>query len=201
MKKGKKINKEPLEPQWEGEPCAVLASGPSLHENDIALIEKSGIKTIAVNTTWEKVRFCDVIYAGDGIWWKYNHSKIDIPAERWTCAKSPVHLYDCTYRARFIKPGYNSGANAIEVAANVFKASLVIMLGFDCSVKHGVHHHGKHKHTSNPTADRAARWRPQFKNLREKTEGTEVINCSRFTEINSFPQRDLKELLCERGLI
>lgn len=200
----KKISKKTLLPIWEGMPCVVVASGPSLGWDDYAdvdLLKRSGINTVAVNNTWEKVRFCKAIYAGDGVWWKYNHGIIDIQAERWTCARSAVNMYGCIYRARFIKPGYNSGANAIELTANVFKANPVIMLGFDCSIKHGVHHHGNHKNTSNPTADRAARWMPQFKNLVEKTHGTEVINCSRYSEIDYFPKKDLKETLCELGLI
>lgn len=200
----KKVKKQPVEAIWEGLPCAVLASGPSLGFDDYAdvkLIKESGIKTIAVNSTWEHARFCDVIYGGDGVWWKYHHSSIDIPAERWTCSKGPVQLYNCRYRARHVKPGYNSGCNAVELAANVFKASPVIMLGFDCSIKHGVHHHGKHKQTSNPTSDRTERWKPQFKSLRDKTKGATIYNCSRYSELGYFPRRDLKDVLCELGLI
>ena len=198
----KKLKKQPHPPSWEGQPCAVMASGPSLAWDDyadVALVKKARLKTIAVNSTWENARFCDVLYAGDGVWWKYHHSKIDIPAERWTCAKSAVNLYGCIYRARFVKPGYNSGANAIELAANVFKANPIILLGFDCSVKHGIHHHGKHKHTSNPTADRTERWKPQFKSLLEKCKGADIINCSRYSELDYFPRRDLREVLCELG--
>lgn len=185
-------------------PCVVIASGPSLAWDDyadLALIEKSGIKTIAVNNSWERARFCDVVYAGDGCWWRYNQSNIDIPAERWTCSKSAVNLYSCNYRARFIKPGYNSGANAVELAVNVFNADPVILLGFDCSVKHGVHHHGSHKHTANPTPDRSERWKPQFKSLAGKCKGAMIVNCSRYSEIDYFPRMGLKEALCKLGLI
>lgn len=189
---------------WAGKPCAVVASGPSLgwdNYADIDLLKSSGINVLAVNNTWEKVRFCKAIYAGDGVWWKYNHKNIDIDVERWTCARGAVNMYGCVYRARYVKPGYNSGANAVELAANVFKANPVILLGFDCSVKHGVHHHGDHKHTSNPTPDRTARWMPQFKSLLEKTNGTEIVNCSRYSEIPYFKKGDLRETLCALGLI
>lgn len=201
--KDKRITIKP-DATWEGQPCVVMASGPSLGFDDYAdvkLVEQCGIKTIAVNSTWKDAPWCDVLYAGDGIWWKYNHKDVDIDAEKWSCSKNPSILYGVKYRPRHIKPGYNSGANAVELAVNVYKASTVIMLGFDCSVKHGVHHHANHKHTRNPDKDRCSRWKPQFKNLKQKTKHANVINCSRYTEITHFPRADLRETLCKLGLI
>jgi len=186
---------------WKGLPAIVIASGPSLISEDIDLVERSGINTIAVNNTWEKVRFAKAIYAGDGVWWKYNQAKIDIDAERWTCARTGEQLYQAKYRARFIKPGYNSGANAVELAVNVLKASTVLMLGFDCSVKKGIHHHGKHEHTSNPTVDKCELWKAQFHSLRDKTQGADIINCSRYSEVKYFVKQDLESALCALGLI
>lgn len=186
---------------WTGKIVAVLASGPSLVQEDIELVKKSGIKTIAVNTTWEKVRFCDVIYAGDNVWWKHHHNSIDIDAERWCCAKAAVIPYKCFYRDRKVKPGYNSGANAIELAANVFKAKTILLLGFDCSVKNGIHHHGNHKNTPNPNERRCEQWKKQFKSLLDLCKNTEIINCSRYTEIKHFPIKKLDAALCELGLI
>lgn len=191
-------------PNWSGQVCAVIASGPSLAWDnfaDVELIRQAGIKTIAVNNSWQKALFADVIYAGDTAWWRYNHKEITIPAQRWTCSKGAVNLYGCRYRARYVKPGYNSGANAIEVAANVFGAAVVLLVGFDCSVKHGTHHHKDHKHTSNPTRDRAERWKPQFKSLLKRVGPARIINCSRYTELTCFPRQDLRSALCEHGLI
>lgn len=190
-------HKEKLEkPREHNDVVAVLASGPSLGWDDYAdvkLIESLKIKTIAVNSTWRCVRFCDVIYAGDTCWWRYEAGKIDIEAERWTCAKSAMRLYGCQYRDRKVKPGYNSGANAVEVAANVYGAKAVIMLGFDCSIKHGSHHHGNHKKTPNPNADRMPQWKKQFKSLLSVCENSRLINCSRYTEIDFIERMDLKK--------
>lgn len=186
---------------WDDQPAIVIASGPSLTLDDIALVEKAKLFTVAVNSTWEKVRFCDVIYAGDQAWWRHNQAKIDIPAQRWTCSRAAATLYGGHYRNRKVIPGYNSGANAVELVANVFRATPVLMLGFDCSLKHGVHHHGLHERTGNPTPERVERWKLQFNSLQTKTANTEIINCSRYTEIENFPKRDLDEVLCELGLI
>ena len=184
----------------------VMASGPSLGWDeyaDVKTIERLKLNTIAVNTTWRKAKFCNVIYGGDTIWWKHEHDKIEkdqIDAERWTCSKSAMRLYNCKYRNRKVKPGYNSGANAIELAANVFEAETVILLGFDCSLKYGSHHHGDHKKTPNPNHRRMPQWVRQFRSLKEVCKGTKLINCSRYTEIDFIKQKPLDETLCALGL-
>lgn len=183
---------------WKGQPAIVIASGPSLGFDDYAdveIVRESGIKVVAVNTTWERVPFCDVLYAGDRCWWGHNEDKINIDAERWTCSKPAATLNGATYRPRKIKPGYNSGANAIELAANVFKANPVLMLGFDCSIKHGIHHHGAHKKSGNPNDRRCHMWKNQFKNLVKVCGDTRLINCSRYTEIKGVERMDLKKAL------
>lgn len=181
-----------------------MASGPSLGDDnyaDVELIRQLGLKTIAVNNTWEHARFCDVIYAGDGIWWRHHAKHIDIKATRWSLNRSCVNLYHCHYRARVTKNGYNSGANAIELAVNVYKANPVILLGFDCSLKHGKHHHPDHTKTKNPEPERVALWHSQFAQIRKLLGNARVINCSRETELSCFPRADLRETLADFGLL
>lgn len=184
---------------WTGKPAFVLASGPSLGFDDYADVEtikNTGLPCITVNNTWEKARFCDVIYAGDKRWWIDHAESIDIDAERWTCSKPAATMYNGNYRDRKVKPGYNSGANAVEVAANVFNANPVILIGFDCSVKHGVHHHGMHKNKKrNPDDSRCRMWKKQFKSLVSACPKTTLINSSRYTEIKSIERIGLKEVL------
>lgn len=183
---------------WSGQPAIVIASGPSLGFDDYAdveIVRQSGIKVIAVNSTWERVRFCDVLYAGDSSWWRHNVGKIDIDCERWTCSKPAATLYGAKYRDRKIKPGYNSGANAVELAANVFNANPVLMVGFDCSLRHGLHHHGKHPKTTNPTHERLHIWQKQFKSLVRVCPNTRLINCSRYTEIRCIDVATLEDAI------
>ncbi len=63
----------------------VIASGPSLTPEDVRLAMASGWPVIAVNSSWQRVPGCDVIYAGDIEWWAANAHRIDSSAERWTC--------------------------------------------------------------------------------------------------------------------
>ncbi len=172
----------------------VMASGPSLGFDDffdVELVRQSGLFTVTVNTTWKRAPWCDVIFAGDMAWWRVHGPKVTCGAKRWTCSKTAAKRFACEYRGRQIKPGYNSGACAVELAANVYKAKKVIMLGFDGSVRHGVHHHGKHKKTGNPDSTRCKQWRRQFKHMVDICPKTRIVNCSAYTEIDVIDRGDL----------
>ena len=185
---------------WPGQTVAVMASGPSLKEADIELVRAAGLPTIAVNTTWEKVRWCDAIYAGDFRWWKVHGQGIDIPALRFSASKKSEDKYQAKrHKSKMGQGGYNSGMMAIEVAV-LRGAQRVLLLGFDCSLKNGSHHHGDHTKTPNPNRSRIRQWHRQFEKFRKAYPKAEVINCSRYTELEAFPIRNLDEVLSELTL-
>lgn len=182
-----------------GKTVAVLASGPSLSNKQIQLVERSGLITVAVNTTWEKSRFCHVIFAGDFGWWKHNAHKIDISAERWS-GNENTKKYGCRFHERRIKPVSNSGLLAVDWC--LWRgASLIILLGFDASTKNGIHHHGPHEKTANPNAGRCLRWIEQARQLKNFHKDRKIINCSAETEIDAFPKKNLTDVLCSLNLI
>lgn len=185
---------------WNGKPAAVLASGPSLNKRQLKIIQISNIKTIAINTTWEKARFCDVIYGGDYAWWKYNYKDIDIGVEMYTGSDNARIEFGVTYVERPIKPGYNSGLGGAHIA-HLKGANPILLCGFDASVDDGIHHHGAHKRTSNPNKKRCLEWVKQAKQFSAQFRETQFINCSIKSELDAFPVRDLSEVLCELGLI
>lgn len=183
---------------FRNQTVAVLASGPSLTQDDIDSI--SHLPHIAVNTTWEKARKCSVIFAGDNKWWIHNHDKIDIDARRISLSYNSERMYKAKrFKSKVAKKGgYNSGCIAIEYALSQ-EAERVIMLGFDCSVKNGIHHHGKHKESPNPNDGKCALWKKQFHNLRAAYPRAAIVNCSRYTELNMFPKVSLESALCGYG--
>ena len=73
---------------WAGQTVVCIGGGPSVTKSQIDLIEKSGLKTIAVNSSWKAAPFCDVIYAADAAWWDAYGKEVDIAAERWTCSEN-----------------------------------------------------------------------------------------------------------------
>lgn len=179
-----------------GSSWAIIASGPSLTAEDCALIEASGLPTIAVNSSWKIARFASVLYAGDACWWDQYGSEVDIEADRWTCSRQAAAKHRINHHQA--SGGYNSGMRAIQFAIER-GASRIILIGFDCSLQGGIHWHGPHELTKNPDAARVRKWHGQFKtvaalaNLRR----CEVINCSRHTELTCFPVRDLESVLAE----
>jgi hypothetical protein len=178
---------------------AVLASGPSLVQEDIDAV--SHLSCIAINTTWEKARFCSVLFAGDHRWWCDNAEKIDVSAHRVSLSSNSEREYNTErFRSKVgINAGYNSGAVAIEYAI-INGASRVLLLGMDCSVKLGEHHHGKHPRSPNPTKEKCSIWQGQFLAVRNRYTDADVVNCSRYTELDMFPKMSLEEALCGHGL-
>lgn len=181
---------------WAGRTIVVIASGPSLTPQDCDLIQKTGLTTIAVNSSWKIARFADVLYAGDTCWWDNYGKEVDIDAQRWTCMRQASDRYRINLHSA--SGPYNSGMRAIQFALQR-GASKVILIGFDCSLKNGLHWHGPHDKTKNPDAPKVRRWHEQFKSIQLLADrmGYEVINCSRYTELKCFPTGDLEIVLAE----
>lgn len=172
--------------------AVVIASGPSLTAEDCALVEASGLFTIAVNTSWKVARFCDVIYAADAAWWDAYGHEIDIPARR-VCHMRQSALRHGIEHSGASQSVLNSGMRAAQWAMRQgFKR--IILLGFDCSVDHGTHWHGDHQKTKNPTRAKAREWIGHFAALANEASavGVEIVNCSRHTELTCFPLQDLE---------
>lgn len=171
-----------------------IASGPSLTAEDCALVERSGHPTVAVNDSWRLARFARWLFAGDIAWWRANINDVDIPAERWACMAQAASTFGINHFPA--KEGWHSGQMALLFAL-AQKPRRVLLLGYDCSLAHGVHWHGPHKRTTNPDQKKVRRWLGQYaRAAREARQaGVEVLNCSRRTELDWFPRVPLEEAL------
>lgn len=170
-----------------------IASGPSLTAEDIETVRLSGLPTIAVNSTWEKVRFCNVIYAGDVSWWRANAEKIDIPAERWSCSAG-ARKYGVNHH-RMGGP-YNSGLRAIQWASG--RAERIILLGYDCKLgPNGEKHHHPDHPDRNPSESNCRVWLGQYRGWARLSakKGVQIWNCTRDTAIDCWPRMTLEDAL------
>lgn len=178
--------------KWEGQTVCCIASGPSLTAADCALVAAAGMPTVAVNSSWQRARFADVIYAADPAWWDHNKHLIDVPADLWSSYQSADTKYGINKHP--VPPGpHNSGQRAIQFAIER-GAARVLLLGYDCSIAAGTHWHGDHEKTKNPDAARCAIWLSQFAMIERKQ--AEIINCSRETALACFPRMPLEQALC-----
>lgn len=97
-------------------------------------------------------------------------------------------------RVRFPHGG-NSGAGAISLAAHL-GARRIVLLGYDCQhAPDGRRHwHGDHpKQLRNAGA--VERWPEQFRAVRDRLSGVEIINASRASALDMFPRADLEDVL------
>lgn len=172
----------------------ILASGPSMTQEDADKV--SEYYTIAVNSTWKLAPWCDVLFAGDMRWWKSYGHEVDIPAKRISNAKTAERLYDAKAmkRSDAATAGHNSGQMAIIWALQA-GAPEIYLLGFDCSVRHGIHHHGEHDKTPNPNQTRCNNWKSQFARINKFYPQAKIYNCSRYTELDCFPKITLEDAL------
>jgi len=183
--------------KWKGRNVAVLASGPSLNVEDCEAVRDAGFITVAVNSAWKIAPWCDVLYAGDARYWKAFHEDIDnakIEAKRYSKSLNAERNYGARVAKSLMKGDYNSGQMAIEFAMRN-APDMVVLLGFDGSIKNGLHFHGTHGKTPDPTKNRCKKWHPQFARIGEYYNTSIVVNCSRYTEIDVFKCRSLEDVI------
>lgn len=143
---------------------------------------------ITVNNAWKLAPWADVVYAGDFQWWDHYGVKLHALGQRWTCNKDAARKFNLNFH-HALGP-YNSGHRAIQLAL-MFNAARILLLGYDCSLKHGVHFDGKHVGLGNPKAPKCLVWAKQFAAL-SKTALGKIVNCSRYTELDCFPRSALE---------
>jgi len=54
-------------PEWNGETCFIVAGGPSVSSLDLQPLR--GRRVIAINSSWPRVPFADLLFFGDARWW------------------------------------------------------------------------------------------------------------------------------------
>ncbi len=194
---------------WRDHTAVVVASGPSLTDEQIALVEHSDALTIAVNNSYEKLQHPDTVYACDYLWWKLNHMKAkqNIPRRQlWTQDRAAAEQFQLSHiqwegkdglGKRGLRVNGNSGAGAINLAYH-FGARRILLVGMD--MKPGPNGE-KHWHPDHPKplvqGQQFEEWRKKMGVLAAdlKTEGVTVVNCTPGSALTCFPMGDLEQEL------
>lgn len=92
--------------------------------------------------------------------------------------------------------GGNSGFHCLNLAVQ-FGAAKIILVGFDMTIAHGLHWHGRHEGLNNPSERNVLRWRRCIDGAAEVIAalGIRVINCSPVSELRNYPKMSLGEAL------
>ncbi len=191
--------------------AVILASGPSLTQEQIDAALASGFYTIAVNNTWEKAQAAHVLYAGDFLWFKFNIAKVKAAKFKgaiWTQDSSAAARWPGIKRLRGTnRPGLgkkdvlhingNSGVQALNLAY-LWGYQRIILLGFDMKLgpKGEKHHHADHPHPM-VQAQTFEQWLHQLEEVSRDFDMTdcEVLDATVGGAMKCFPKVDWREVL------
>lgn len=191
----KPMPKQGWQNRWKDHEAFVIASGPSLTEEDVETVrlwQSDTRHVIVTNNTFKIVPFADILFFHDLKWWNIYKDEVNIDAVTVShISNERVNVLG--------KPGFkafgNSGSGAISLAVYA-GCKKVYLLGVDGKKKDGkVHWHGDHV-KSLGNAKSMPKWNDHFSKVNEyaKSKGVEVINMSRATAITCFKKQSIDEL-------
>ena len=188
---------------WTGQTVVVICAGPSLIDDQLAVVQQSKAKTIGVNTAY---LYCkpDALYSGDFLFWKVHCQRI-----RKACPDSQLWTLDASAAERFrlnrvrggnreglgttvVHMNGNSGFQAINLAF-LWGARRILLLGMTMREIDGrKHRHGDHekplvqKQLFNEWLHKGVKFAADL-----KAHGCEVINCDPLSAMTLFPTGDI----------
>lgn len=197
-------------PAWSTRPAVIIASGPSLSDDQLAHVhdKRASCHVVAVNNTAERAPWADVVYMGDFTCLRHYLPRLKpqtsgewvtqckAGAERWKL----THVKPCSNKGMTLERIHmngNSGAQAVNLAA-AFGAKRILLLGFDMKAdKHGRDHwFGQHP---KPLVQRQLYddWLEKFVHIAKdaKALGVEIINCTPASALTVFPMQPITEVL------
>lgn len=198
--------------QWPGATVVILASGPSLTVEQCEAVRdwregNEERRVIAVNTTFRRAPWADVLYACDAPWWRLHIDAVryGFAGVLWTQDKEATREFGVNYvesanlpglgkRTGVIHQGANGGYQAVNLAYQS-GAKKIILLGFDMQ---GTHWHGPYTNgLPNTAAHLFSSWIKSFERLAADLAqaGVAVVNCSPGSALKSFPMGELEEAL------
>jgi hypothetical protein len=193
-----------IAPEWSGETCVCLGTGPSLTAADVDAC-RGRARVIAINDAYRLAPWADVLYAADRKWWAWHQGAPTFPGRKLTIEPQRdvwpgLAMLRNTGLEGFeadpggLRIGYHSGYQAIHLAVH-FGATRIVLLGYDLQ---GTHFFGDHPdHTGPPFL--SCRHALQTLVAPLDRRGVTVVNASRATALTAFRCAPLDVALAERA--
>lgn len=192
--------------EWEGETCAVIASGPSMSQETADYI-RDKCRVIAINDNYRLAPWADILYAADHPWWRVHHGNTKAFMGRKVTIGTGIEFSDVYYlenggyggfdiRPTHVRTGKNSGYQAIHVAMHL-GAKRVLLCGFDMREIDGKRHwFGDHPKGLNKEQPFGL-WLSLFNMLvsHANARGVEIVNCTPKSALHCFKKQRLEEAL------
>lgn len=205
--------------RWDGADVAILASGESLSVEQCDAVRCwrdaafNRRYVIAINTTFRRALWADLLYACDGTWWEgkdkhdaeryIDEARRTFAGELWTqdtkaAAAHKIKLIrseakpGLSRKPGVIHQGHNGGFQAINLAY-LAGAARVFLLGYDMK---GRHWHGEHPGGLRKVQrfDLFLRRMAELAADVAKEPAFDVINCTPGSACKSFPAKDWREV-------
>lgn len=198
-------------PDWTGDVCVIVASGPSASDAKLGIANGSA-KFISVNSSWRLAPWSDVLYACDHAWWSGANGCSEFAGLKLTIDKRAsdvdgwrVNLVGCNKKddravldgTNVVGWGGNSGFHALQLAVQ-FGCTKVLLVGFDLTISNGLHWHGPHENgMHNPCARHVERWRRVIDAAATPIgeRGVRVINCSTQSALRRYQTMRFEDAL------
>lgn len=191
---------------WEGQPCVILASGPSMSEEVAQTVRyAAGYRVIVVNNTIDLAPWADMLYAADVAWWMQHEKKWrPFTGLKVSCADANPYKDVLMLKVgstegfdpdpSIICTGGNSGYQAMCVAVHA-GCSRILLCGFDMRPGHWHKEHAWPLRVT--TEERYEQWVKRFATLVDPLarRGVVVQNCTPDSALQCWPQVDLLEAL------
>ena len=183
----------------------VVASGPSLTQEQIDYAKDKVDLSIAVNDAIYLMPWADILYSGDNRWWNHHGPELTWYEGERLCAardnKYSTMIQGVGGRGGFLKDrvrfGGNSGFAALNLAL-LRGGTQIILLGFDLGHEEegAKHFFGEHPENLNVESP-YARWREDFIIAAPSIVefNAKVINCTEGGYLNCFPKAKITEVL------
>jgi hypothetical protein len=203
-------------PDWSGQAVAIIASGPSTKKAGVGLL-KDRITTFAIKGNVELAPWSAAVYGCDFGWWNSVRGLPDFTGPKFAYADracdrfhlTKIHIPKVsedrilTETTGTVGAGGNSGFQALNLAVQ-FGAKRLLLIGFDCHDRGGVHWYGRNTAhgMGNPGDSNFRRWVPAFEAAASQLQdmGVEVVNASPDSAIKGFRKQSVAETLTEWGL-
>ena len=198
-------------PDWSGQTVVIVASGPTASQAPLSLA-KGKARFVVINSSWKLAPWADVLYACDYAWWAqhggvpaFSGLKVSIDGRAASMPEWNIrHLLSNRGDDRIVLNesgrvgwGGNSGMHAFNFSVQTCP-SKIILVGFDMTIKYGLHWHGKHDgNLNNPSPNNIGRWIKALDAAAGTVAsvGVKVFNCSHVSELKKYPKMFFEDAL------
>ena len=204
----------PWFPDWSGQVCAIVASGPSVVREEVESL-RGRCKVVVVNNSHEIAPWADLLYAADGRWWDQypkatRFEGLKVTADRDAAKRYGLHIAtllgetDKDSDKFAIEPsgaiarGGNSAFQAVNLVTR-FGCRRQLWMGFDFT---GEHWHGTHAAPlRNPRPQTLEKWARRFDAQAAALAdmSVEVVNCSSLSVLKNYRRGTVETALSDWG--